>query len=228
MAKVTMRLLFWAATFLGIVAWGGNLVVCPDCGNDVSRRAMFCPKCGCAGDIIRKDTVAVVESAVTGSVLKVDFGNRVGTALPVMMDGRSYAILPLDDVLGMKRLILFDGTRQIEWTVPEVAVAAPVMRLRIEDTNVVYWTVGGSFCYDARRKMRLGGSEVAAISSELPAGTAQYRLDACTWRVLQPREMDRHGKLLLRLRDGEPCELPFRTHPYYKYLENQWRKEVKE
>lgn len=205
-----------------------NLVTCPDCGNEVSRRAVMCPKCGCAGDVIRKESAAVVESAVTGSVLKVDFGNWVGVALPVEMNGRHYAVMPLDDVLGMERLILSDEAQEVRWTVPEVAVAAPVVRLQIEDTNLVYWTVSGNFCFDAKRKTRQAGSCIAAISSELPSGRTDYRLDACTWQVLQPREMNRHGKLLLRLRGGEPCELPFRTHPYYKYLEKQWRKEVKE
>ena len=222
------KCLFVLTMFHWSMAWGGNLVVCPDCGNDVSRRAMFCPKCGCAGDVIRSESATIAEAAVTGSVLKVDFGNRVGAALPVTMDGRNYAILPLDDVLGMNRLTLFDGMRQIRWTVPEVAVSAPVMRLRIEETNLVYWTVGGSLSYDAARKTRVAGNRVAAISSELPSGKTDYRLDACEWQVLQPREMNGHGRLLLRLRGGEPCELPFRTHPYYKYLENQWRKEVKE
>lgn len=218
----------FALTMLHLGVVGGNLVACPDCGNDVSCRAMMCPKCGCAGDVIRKETAEIVASAVTGSVLKVDFGNRVGAALPIEMGGRRYAVLTLDDVLGMDRLSLFDGVRQIKWTVPEVAVAAPVMRLQIEDTNLVYWTVGGSFCYDARRKMRIGGNEVAAISSELMTGKTDYRLDACEWQVIQPREMNGHGKILLRLRGGKPCELPFRTHPYYRYLEKQWRKEVKE
>ena len=38
------------------VVSGGNLVVCPDCGNNVSRRALFCPTCGCAGDVIRTES----------------------------------------------------------------------------------------------------------------------------------------------------------------------------
>ena len=34
--------------------------------------------------------------------------------------------------------------------------------------------------------------------------------------------------MLLRSRAGEAVELPHKTHPYYKYLESQWRKENRE
>ena len=95
------------------VVSGGNLVVCPDCGNDVSRRAIMCPKCGCAGDVIRAEGGIVAVPTVTGSVLRVEFGNKVGAALPVRMDGRMFAVMALDDVLGMDRCFLFDGERRV-------------------------------------------------------------------------------------------------------------------
>ena len=206
-------------------AW---LVSCPDCGNEVSRRAVMCPKCGCAGDVIRAEGGNVAAPAVTGSVLRVEFGNKVGAALPVRMDGRMFAVMGLDGVLGMDRCLLFDGERRVEWTVPEVAVAAPIARFRIADTNLTYWSVGGAMMYDGGQMVLARTNLVAGIVSELPSGRADYRLDGCEWQVLQPREMNRHGKMLLRIRAGETVELPHKTHPYYKYLESQWRKEVKE
>lgn len=206
-------------------AW---LMSCPDCGNEVSRRAMMCPKCGCAGDVIWAEGGNVAAPAVTGSVLRVEFGNKVGAALPVRMDGRMFAVMALDGVLGMDRCLLFDGERRVEWTVPEVAVAAPIARFQIADTNLTYWSVGGAMMYDGGQTISTHTNLVAGVVSELPSGRADYRLDGCEWQVLQPREMNRHGKMLLRIRAGETVELPHKTHPYYKYLESQWRKEVKE
>ena len=210
------------------VVSGGNLVVCPDCGNDVSRRAIMCPKCGCAGDVIRAEGGIVAVPTVTGSVLRVEFGNKVGAALPVRMDGRMFAVMALDDVLGMDRCFLFDGERRVEWTVPEVAVAAPIARFQIADTNLTYWSVGGVMMYDGARTVSVRTNLVAGVMSDLPSGRAEYRLDKCEWQVLQPREMNRHGRMLLRIRAGEALELPHKTHPYYKYLESQWRKENRE
>ena len=71
-------------------------------------------------------------------------------------------------------------------------------------------------------------TSVAGVVSDLPSGRAEYCLDKCEWQVLQPREMNRHGRMLLRIRAGEAVELPHKTHPYYKYLESQWRKENRE
>ena len=223
-----MIFLFALTMFHLGVARGGNLVVCPDCGNNVSRRAVMCPKCGCAGDAIQAEGGNVATPAVTGSVLRVEFGNKVGAALPVRMDGRMFAVMALDGVLGMDRCLLFDGERRVEWTVPEVAVAAPIARFQIADTNLTYWSVGGAMMYDGGRTVLARTNLIAGVVSELPSGRADYRLDGCEWQVLQPREMNRHGKMLLRIRAGETVELPHKTHPYYKYLESQWRKEVKE
>ncbi len=189
---------------------------------------MFCPKCGCVGDAIRAEGGNVATPAVTGSVLRVEFGNKVGAALPVRMDGRMFAVMALDGVLGMDRCLLFDGERRVEWTVPEVAVAAPIARFQIADTNLTYWSVGGAMMYDGGQMVLTRTNLVAGVVSELSSGRADYRLDGCEWQVLQPREMNRHGKMLLRIRAGETVELPHKTHPYYKYLESQWRKEVKE
>ena len=54
LSKWVMCLFALTMSYSGMVR-GGNLVVCPDCGNDVSRRALMCPKCGCAGDAIRAE-----------------------------------------------------------------------------------------------------------------------------------------------------------------------------
>lgn len=48
---------FTWSLLIGLLALGGeagviNTINCPDCGSDVSVRAVFCPKCGCSKEAI--------------------------------------------------------------------------------------------------------------------------------------------------------------------------------
>ena len=43
----------------------GRLVLCPDCGNTVSRRAAQCPHCGCPAAVLLKQPAAAQDSPMT-------------------------------------------------------------------------------------------------------------------------------------------------------------------
>ena len=40
------------AVFVSLLARGESLMPCPDCGREVSKRALMCPNCGCKGEVI--------------------------------------------------------------------------------------------------------------------------------------------------------------------------------
>ena len=61
-----------------------QLIPCPDCGRDVSRRALMCPNCGLNGEVIAEVAKAIPEVA-SGNVLDVDCGTSAAHALPVEM-----------------------------------------------------------------------------------------------------------------------------------------------
>ena len=61
-----------------------QLIPCPDCGRDVSRRALMCPNCGLKGEVIAEAAKAIPEVAA-GDVLDVDCGTCAAHALPVEM-----------------------------------------------------------------------------------------------------------------------------------------------
>ena len=61
-----------------------QLIPCPDCGGDVSRRALMCPNCGLKGEVIAEAAKAIPEVAA-GDVLDVDCGTCAALALPVEM-----------------------------------------------------------------------------------------------------------------------------------------------
>ena len=129
-----------------------QLIPCPDCGRDVSRRALMCPNCGLKGEV---------------------------------SDGK-FAVLPLDPVLGAAKLKVSKQGREVGWLVPELAVDAPIVRLRIAETNLVYWSIGGEFAFDGQvAKSR--ANEVGAVVSP-SISTNAFDIAGREWQVLQPKD----------------------------------------
>ena len=195
-----------------------TLISCPDCGRDVSRRALMCPNCGLKGEIIA-EVAKTVPQPLIGDVLDIDCDGKKSSALPVEMDGRKFAVLPFNQVLGASRLSLFHNGNPIKWFVPQLAEDAPIVRLEISSTNLNYWVIGGDFSFDGN-SFKPNGNSVSSILSSL-VGTNAFELLNRKWQVLQPRQMKNHGRQVLKMLRGEPFELPQRTHPYFKRLENE-------
>jgi len=85
--KIAMgTLLMCLAIALTALASSGTiqLIPCPDCGGDVSRRALMCPNCGLKGEVIAEAAKAIPEVAA-GDVLDIDCGTYAAHALPVEM-----------------------------------------------------------------------------------------------------------------------------------------------
>ena len=207
-----------------ISSFADTLIPCPDCGCEVSRRALMCPNCGLKGDVI-SEVARTIPEPLIGDVLKVICDGKLSYALPVEMDGRKFAVMPLDFVLGATHLKLECEGKSVMWTVPELAIDAPIVRLQLADTNLTYWTCGGTLAFDGTR-IKAKGNEVASIISPIVATNA-FPLANHEWQVLQPRQMKVHGRQILKMLKGEASELPQSTHPYFKMIENQEKETAK-
>ena len=207
----------------GIHVLCAGLIPCPDCGRDVSRRALMCPNCGLKGEVIVEAAKAIPEVAA-GDVLDVDCGTCAAHALPVEMSDGKFAVLPLGPVLGAAKVKVSNKGREVGWMVPELAVDAPIVRLRIAETNLVYWSVGGEFIFDGQ-VAKVRGNEVGAVVSPSIATNA-FDISGREWLVLQPKQMTGHGRQVLKMLKGEPYDLPERTHPYFKLLEKQRKAQI--
>ena len=201
-----------------------SLIPCPDCEKMVSRRAWMCPNCGCKGDVIAEVAKTIPEQTC-GDILDIDSDGTKSYALPVEFDGRLFAVLPLDPVLGTSKLSLSHKGKQIEWSVPELAVDAPIVRLQIADTNLTYWTTGGTLRFNGTR-IKVSGNEVSAIISPCVATNA-FLIAGRRWEVLQPKQMKVHGRHVRNMLKGEPYDLPQRTHAYFKMIESQKKENSK-
>lgn len=222
--KKKVVLLICMVLNLATTCLSASLVSCPDCDKPVSRNPLMCPNCGLKGEVIAEYAKTIPEPII-GDILNLDCDGVKGFALPVEIEGRKFAIFPFDYVLGASRLQLFHNGNPIEWFVPELAEDAPIVRLEISSTNLSYWVVGGDFAFTGN-SFKPNGNSVSSVVSSL-VGTNAFELSNRKWQVLQPRQMKNHGRQILKMLKGEPSELPQRTHPYFKMIENENMKKEK-
>ena len=216
--------LLTAGFFMILQLSAATLISCPDCGREVSRRALMCPNCGLKGDVITEVAETIPEPLI-GDVLDIDCDGKRSSALPVEMDGRKFAVFPLEKVLGASQLQLWHNGVSVIWSVPELAEDAPIVRLQIASTNLTYWVVGGNLVFDGTM-VKPKGNEIASVVSPLVTTNA-FTLSNRKWQVLQPKQMKNHGRQILKMLEGEPSELPQHTHPYFKMIENMKRENAK-
>ena len=126
-----------------LLAWGGTLIPCPDCGREVSKRALMCPNCGCKGEVIAEEAARLAkaeEPPPPDDAILADFGDRKERATPVMFGEKPYAVLPLEKLVGLKTMTFsFVSTNApINYASIEVANALPLVRFGISETNLIF------------------------------------------------------------------------------------------
>jgi len=139
---------FWTMAFVAVVpclvwAEGMPLMPCPDCGREVSKRALMCPNCGLKGEIIAAEAERLAkaeEPPPPDDAILADFGDRKERAVPVMFGEKPYAVLPLEKLVGLKTMTLsFVSTNTpISYASIEVASAVPLVRFGITETNLQF------------------------------------------------------------------------------------------
>lgn len=148
-----------------------GLIACPDCGREVSPRALMCPGCGCRGEVIAEEAAKREQAEVVepDKFIRADFGDRIEIARPVIMDGAHYAVIDFEKVVGLDTLVLlFASTNApVAYGKPQLAKSVPVMRFPITETNFVFTT----------------------------------EIDTNVWMTIQPRDLRNREKMSARLED---------------------------
>ena len=141
------RILICCAIVVGamcaVSAFADTLISCPDCGREVSKRALMCPNCGLKGEIIVAEAARLAkaeEPLPPDDAILADFGDRKERAVPVMFGEKPYAVLPLEKLVGLKTMTLsFVSTNaSIGYASIEVARAMPLVRFEITETNLLF------------------------------------------------------------------------------------------
>ncbi len=92
-----------------VLALSPTLIACPDCDKAVSRRATFCPACGCPGEAIAEAVKALAEKVKPKPPAERVYGisdRGRFEILPVTMAGRYFLLAPLADAAGVRTLLI--------------------------------------------------------------------------------------------------------------------------
>lgn len=180
------------------------LIGCPDCGREVSRRAVSCPGCGCPGGAIAERARELEKRKEPDAFAVAHTGDGEYRALPVRMGGEGYLVLPLEVSFGLEKLWFTMASKEgtVGYEAPEVALEVPLARFRIGETNFVF---------------AAEGTNVATRLAEGGASPAR----AGGWLGVRPAVFKRHGETLRKIEAGEEARLPKDAHPMYLKLEKR-------
>ena len=109
-----------------------GLFPCPDCGENVSRRAVSCPDCGCPGGAIQEAVRSAEEKKRPKRLVEVSTDANKGRAVAVRQNGDYYFVMDLFLMGTSPSLSITElGTaNQIGYSDPELASDAPLLRLK--------------------------------------------------------------------------------------------------
>ena len=141
MVKLVKAVIFFV--LVPLLVRGEALMPCPDCGREVSKRALMCPNCGCKGEVIAEEAARLTkaeEPPPPDDAILADFGDRKERATPVMFGEKPYAVLPLEKLVGLKTMTFsFVSTNApINYASIEVAGSMPLVRFGISETNLLF------------------------------------------------------------------------------------------
>jgi hypothetical protein len=134
--------LLFHTVFLPASLWSAdkpsNLIKCPDCGKDVSRRAVHCPACGCPGEAIAAEANRIEDARVLKPVVAITASNGGGVGVAVDAGGK-HVIAFLDSVgtgelLSLKSL----ADQEVPYSAIEVAENLPLVRLAVQGDAISY------------------------------------------------------------------------------------------
>ena len=130
----------WLWALLGIPAvLGANLVECPDCGKEVSRRAVSCPHCGSPGSAIIELVRRKEEDKKPKAVVQIKAAAATGLGLALEENGVRYVVLPVAaagtaDTLNLRTI---QGA-ELPYSHLEVAREVSLIRFRVAADTLAY------------------------------------------------------------------------------------------
>ncbi len=204
-----------------------SLIACPDCGHEVSRRAVACPACGCPGAAITQALLA--EELVNRPLPLVEVRSDIGTGQGVVISdsGFTFVLVGADIVAGASSLELGTLSKKetVSYTRLEIAADAPLVRLAIASDSVRALRLGSGPSSNGTRLLLKTGTtsslldghqlpaaavldredKVLALITDTPAPAAHDVNDATEWLPVQPAEYRAQTALLRSIPRPDPA-----------------------
>lgn len=188
-----------------------NLIKCPDCEKDVSRRAVHCPACGCPGEAISAEVNRIGDARVLKPVVVITASNGGGCGVAVD-DGGKHVIALLDSVGTGEQLSLKSVSDQdVPYSAIEVAENFPLVRLAVQGDAIAYLQLSptgervgfldatGHRTVDASSaSATLDASSFVSALVEKKSGTIVPVGPAIQWRSMRPADFREQATLLTR------------------------------
>lgn len=122
-----------------------NLIACPDCGEQVSRRALMCPDCGCPGEAVAEEVNRIEDARKPKAVVNLEAPAGGGPAVAVEFNRQKYVLTTLAACGSAASLSLETVTGEsVSYHTIEVALNAPLVRLAVNSDAIVYLKVSES------------------------------------------------------------------------------------
>lgn len=176
---------------------------CPDCGTQVSSRAVWCPACGCPGQAIAEAAKAALATQRPKPPAKTLVGHSDRgdfSVWPLRMGERCLLLADLADVEGVRTLTISNAVHglAVDYRAPALAETLPVVAFETAyATNIL-------FRVDTLTLPILhgGAAHTATVSAETP------------FAPISPKALRRQGEAW-RAGDRDPKTY---THPFYRNL----------
>jgi len=187
LAVVIFIALLCSATFAGLIS-------CPDCGAQVSDRAVMCPACGCPGEAIlvavqSKQMNRVELPFFCHSLVRVTSDQNVGVGVCIEDSERLYVLTAQNLLAGAQSLVLEKilDSQPIAYTSIELASDRNLVRLAVNATNLQPLAIAEASNADLALVYVATNQSVlivqtGAVSGSLPIGSPL--LDAATNLVM--------------------------------------------
>ena len=116
-----------------------NLIACPDCGEQVSRRALMCPDCGCPGEAVAEEVNRIEDARKAKAVVNLEAPAGGGPAVAVEFNRQKYVLTTLAACGSAASLSLETVTGEgVPYHTIEVAVNAPLVRFTVISDAIIF------------------------------------------------------------------------------------------
>lgn len=193
-----------------LMAFAG-LVACPDCGRQVSARALLCPGCGCPGKAIAEAAQPAATNqpparpAFHRSLIQVRSDQAEGWGVAVA-DGATVQVVTSLELLGAQSLELHSRTTTsvVAYVSIELADDCALARFRTTDTNLfaLRWEAGSTEGFLVQPDQGTNGLRLVAASLQ-PDGTVNCP-SGSTRPVAGTPVLSRSTNLLAVIASGAP------------------------
>lgn len=186
-----------------------RLINCPDCAGRVSKRAVFCPHCGCPKEAIEEAVKTLEPKVIPPAETIIGEANNGSSPLifiPCIYDNEPVLMVDLAMVEGIDTLILSNPLHDcaVDYSKPRLSTIAPVLIFSTPATDKI------AFKQKSTIKLPSIWYDTDAPAKEISIDLNQK--DPLKLKAISPKALKQQGRAWV---NGER-KVEAYTHPFYQ------------